>query len=125
MAKNEQVARRLSVYQDRLISAGFKRISAYVSADLVALLQRQKVKGECTGRTLERLLLGSAAVRPTYYTEAESEARAARQQEWAGRPMTSSRQTKAERRAARKAEYERLRREVMERLGLRYDVDKS
>lgn len=125
MAKNEELARRLAAYQGRLTEAGFKRISAYVSADLVALLQRQKVKGECTGRTLERLLLGSAAVRPTYYTEAESEARAARQHEWAARPTMARRQTKAERRAARKAEYERLRREVMERLGLLQDADKS
>ena len=43
MAKNEELARRLSAYQGRLTEAGFKRISAYVSADLVALLQRQKV----------------------------------------------------------------------------------
>ena len=125
MAKNEELTRRLSAYQERLTSAGFKRISAYVSADLVALLQRQKVKGECIGRTLERLLLGSAAVRPTYYTEAESMVRAVRQQEWAARPTRARRQTKAERRAIRQAEYERLRREVMERLGVLRDVEKS
>jgi hypothetical protein len=125
MAKNEELACRLSAYQGRLTEAGFKRISAYVSADLVALLQRQKVKGECTGRTLERLLLGRAAVRPTYYTEAESMVKTVRQQEWAARPTGARRQTKAERRAIQKAEYERLRRQVMERLGLIHDADKS
>lgn len=125
MVKNEELARRLAAYQNRLAMAGFKRISAYVSADLVALLQRQKAKGECIGRTLERLLLGSAAVRPTYYTEAESMVKAVRQQEWAARPMRASRQTKAEQRAIRKSEYEQLRREVMERLGLLHDVEKS
>lgn len=125
MAKNEELARRLSAYQKRLTAAGFKRISAYVSTDLVVLLQRQKVKGECTGRTLERLLLGRVAVRPTYYTEAESMVKAVRRQEWAARPTKVRRQTKAARRAIRKAEHERLRREVMERLGLFHDVEKS
>jgi len=125
MAQNEEVARRLAAYRERLTEAGFKRISAYVSADLVALLQRQKVKGECLGRTLERLLLGCAAVRPAYYTEAESVVKVVRQQEWAARLTKAKQQTKAERRAVRKAECERLRREVMKRLGLIQDVDKS
>ncbi|MBC7203442.1 MAG: hypothetical protein H5U29_07940, partial [Pusillimonas sp.] len=63
-------AKRLIAYRQRLAKAGFKRISAYVSRDLVVHLQLQKVQGECIGRTLERLLLGRVVDRPEYYSGA-------------------------------------------------------
>lgn len=62
---------RLKKYKDKMNDAGFKRLSVYVCADMVALLQRERKPYECGGRTLERLLLGEAARRPDYWTQDE------------------------------------------------------
>lgn len=71
---------RLAVYRQRLRNAGFQRVSAYISLELVAFLQNEKGQGECIGRTLERLLLGTAKVRPTYYSDEEIAQREARRE---------------------------------------------
>jgi hypothetical protein len=59
-------AERLKVYKARMNQAGFKRLSVYVHPDLVSLLSSERELGECTGRTLERLLLGEAMERPRF-----------------------------------------------------------
>lgn len=69
--KNE----RLTRYQQRLHHAGFKRVSAYISNELVQKLQSLRQQGECLGRTLERILLGSPRLRPKFYTDKEVEKR--------------------------------------------------
>lgn len=79
MSTNDN-ARRLAAYRRRLEDAGFKRVSAYVSSDLIIYVQSQKERGECMGRTLERLLLGAAKVRPTYYSDEEIAQREARRE---------------------------------------------
>ena len=117
MAKNDS-ARRLAAYRQRLKEAGFKRVSAYVSLDLVAYLERQKAQGECIGRTLERLLLGNAKDRPQYYSDEEIAQKGARRQEWAAQRAQTKKASRVEQRALRSAECERLRQKAMERLGL-------
>lgn len=111
-------AQRLAAYRKRLENAGFKRISAYVSLDLIAYLQSQKAQGECIGRTLERLLLGSIKNRPRYYSDEEMAQKEARRREWATWRVQSRKIARSEQRALRRAEWERLRLEAMERLGL-------
>lgn len=64
-------AQRLAKYRAKMDAAGFKRLSFYVSAELDALLRRERQPSECGGRTLERLLLGEAAKRPDYWTRQE------------------------------------------------------
>lgn len=64
-------AQRLAKYRAKMDAAGFKRLSFYVSAELEALLRRERQPSECGGRTLERLLLGEAAKRPDYWTRQE------------------------------------------------------
>jgi len=117
-AGNSDSAQRLAAYRRRLEEAGFKRVSAYVSLDLITYLQSQKAQGECMGRTLERLLLGSARVRPQYYSEEEIADKEARRREWATQRAQARKESRAEQRARRRAEWERLRHEAMERLGL-------
>lgn len=111
-------AQRLAAYRQRLDEAGFKRVSAYVSLDLIAFLQSKKVQGECLGRTLERLLLGSAKVRPQYYSDDEIAQKESRRREWARKRAQARKATRADLRALRRVEWERMRQEVMERLGL-------
>lgn len=73
--KNE----RLTRYRQRLYQAGFKRVSAYISSDLVLKLQNLRQQGECLGRTLERILLGSSRLRPQFYAPEEKINRKIRQ----------------------------------------------
>lgn len=58
---------RLKAYKARMKAAGFRRLSCWLHPDLVAEIDRQKMPGECRGRTLERLLLGGARRRPSYW----------------------------------------------------------
>jgi len=111
-------AQRLAAYRQRLREAGFQRVSAYISRELVAFLHDEKAQGECIGRTLERLLLGSAKDRPKYYSDEEIAQREARRREWATQRAQARKITRAEQRALRRAEWERLRLEAMERIGL-------
>lgn len=59
-------AERLALHKRRMKKAGFRRLSVWVSAELDQKLTREREQGECTGRTLERLLLGEAAKRPRF-----------------------------------------------------------
>jgi len=59
-------AERIRKYKALMQAAGFKRLSAYIHPDLAKLLERQRQPHECTGRTLERLILGEARNRPDY-----------------------------------------------------------
>lgn len=68
-------AERLKRYKARLRTAGFKRLSFWVCADLAAVLAAERQPRECGGRTLERLLLGAAVKRPEYWTDGERAAR--------------------------------------------------
>ena len=62
---------RLRKYRKRMDAAGFKRLSFYAAPELVTLIEEERKKRECGGRTLERLLLGQAMIRPDYYAEDE------------------------------------------------------
>lgn len=108
--------RRLAAYRQRLREAGFKRISAYVSLDLLDFLRSRRAQGECVGRTLERLLLGSAKNRPPYYSDEEIAKKESRRLEWAATRAQTRKPTRAEQRVLRRAEWERLKTEVMEEL---------
>lgn len=92
---------RLAVYRQRLRNAGFQRVSAYISLELVAFLQNEKRQGECLGRTLERLLLGSAKIRPQYYSDDDIAQKEARRKEWVTQRAKTRKVTRAERRALR------------------------
>jgi len=59
-------AELLALHKRRMKNAGFRRISVWVSGELAQKLAEERGPGECGGRTLERLLLGTAAKRPTY-----------------------------------------------------------
>lgn len=59
-------AERLALHKRRMKNAAFRRISMWVSGELAEMLAKERRQGECGGRTLERLLLGEAAKRPTY-----------------------------------------------------------
>ncbi len=59
-------ADRLKTYKTRMKQAGFKRLSIWVHPELAAKLEVERGLGECTGRTLERLLLGEAKKRPHF-----------------------------------------------------------
>jgi len=111
-------AQRLAAYRRRLEEAGFKRVSAYVSLYLIVYLQSQKERGECLGRTLERLLLGVAKARPKYYSDEEIADEEARRCERAAQHAPVKKARRAEQREIRRVESERLRREAMVRLGL-------
>ncbi|MDV2116470.1 hypothetical protein [Alcaligenes faecalis] len=111
-------AQRLAAYRQRLREAGFRRVSTYVSLDLIAFLQSQNVQGECVGRTLERLLLGSARVRPQYYSDEEIAQQEAQRREWVAKRAQARKAARAELRVLRRVEWERMRQEAMERLGL-------
>lgn len=64
-------AERLKKYKHKMEDAGFRRLSVYICPDLVSFLARERKPYECGGRILERLLLGNAAKRPEYWTQAE------------------------------------------------------
>lgn len=59
-------AELLALHKRRMKNAGFRRISVWVSGELAEKLAKERKPQECGGRTLERLLLGEAAKRPTY-----------------------------------------------------------
>jgi len=59
-------AELLALHKRRMKNAGFHRLSLWVSDELAQHLANERRQGECGGRTLERLLLGEAAKRPTY-----------------------------------------------------------
>jgi hypothetical protein len=59
-------AERLKRYKTRMKREGFKRLSIWVHPELAARLVAERGCGECTGRTLERLLLGQAKKRPHF-----------------------------------------------------------
>lgn len=59
-------AQRLKTYKTRMKQASFKRLSVWVHPDLASKLDAERRQGECTGRTLERLLLGEAKKRPHF-----------------------------------------------------------
>lgn len=78
MKKN---AENLALYKRRMKNSGFRRISVWVSDELAQKLAEQREQGECGGRTLERLLLGAAAKRPTFpHGSAEDEEQGPRRQ---------------------------------------------
>lgn len=81
---------KLREHRARLANAGFRRLTAYVSADVVALLERHRWPHESTGQLLDRLLLGKPIARPHLRTEAEYDdgriRRAIRQIEHSMRP---------------------------------------
>lgn len=103
-------AQRLAIYRQRLGEGGFKRISAYVSLELIAFLQSEKCEGECLRRPLERLLLGGAKACPHYYSDDEIAAKQARRRKFAmERTQQTWKATRSELRALSRAEWERLR----------------
>ena len=59
-------AQRLKAYKARMAQAGFKRLSIWVHPDLVSFLDTNRKSYECSGRELERLLLGEAKKRPRF-----------------------------------------------------------
>ena len=59
-------AERLALHKRRMKNADFHRLSVWVSDELAQHLANERRQGECGGRTLERLLLGEAAKRPTF-----------------------------------------------------------
>lgn len=59
-------AERLKTYKRRMKQSGFKQLSVWVHPDLVAKLTQEHATNECTGRTLERLILGEAKKRPHF-----------------------------------------------------------
>ena len=59
-------AEALALYKRRMKKAGFRRMSVWVSDELMQLLASERLSSECGGRTLERLLLGEAAKRPAF-----------------------------------------------------------
>ena len=54
-------AERLKTYKRRMKQSGFKRLSVWVHPELAAKLTQVRERGECTGRTLERLILGEVS----------------------------------------------------------------
>jgi hypothetical protein len=69
-------AERLGLYKRRMKNAGFRRISIWVSGELAEMLAKECKTWECTGRTLERLLLGEAKKRPAFpYGSIEDESK--------------------------------------------------
>lgn len=59
-------AERLETHKRKMRAEGFKRLSLWVCPELEALLTAERRPGECSGRLLERMLLGAAKPRPTY-----------------------------------------------------------
>lgn len=59
-------AERLKTYKTRMKQSGFKRLSVWVHPELAAKLMQDRKPNECTGRTLERMILGEAKKRPHF-----------------------------------------------------------
>jgi hypothetical protein len=57
---------RLETHKRKMRVEGFKRLSLWVCPELNALLAAERRPGECGGRVLERMLLGSAKPRPKF-----------------------------------------------------------
>ena len=57
---------RLEAHKRKLRADGFKRLSVWVCPELAAMLTAELRAGECGGRVLERLLLGTVKPRPKY-----------------------------------------------------------
>lgn len=55
---------RVARYKCRMQEAGFFRMNAWIHPDLEEFIDEQRDVEECTGRCLERLLLGAARPRP-------------------------------------------------------------
>ncbi|CAG9264414.1 conserved hypothetical protein [Paraburkholderia unamae] len=51
---------KLREHRKRLEAEGFRRLTAYVSADVRTLLRQERRHGESMGQVLERLLIGAA-----------------------------------------------------------------
>lgn len=56
---------RIARYKQRMAAAGFRRLSVWLHPALIALLDQERTRSECYGRTLERLILGAAGRRPS------------------------------------------------------------
>ncbi|MEN9659434.1 MAG: hypothetical protein RL571_2899 [Pseudomonadota bacterium] len=61
---DQQQSKAIQRYRQKMHDAGFIRLGAMVSAELSALLIKERRPNECTGRVLERLILGESAPRP-------------------------------------------------------------
>ncbi len=59
-----ETAKRLAEYRARLKAAGFIRISAFISPELHQHIEDNRRQGDCTGRILEREILGEFRPRP-------------------------------------------------------------
>ncbi|WP_051534682.1 hypothetical protein [Deefgea rivuli] len=57
---------RIKRYRQRMKQKGFVNIGAMVSSELYALLANERQPNECTGRVLERLILGASYKRPKH-----------------------------------------------------------
>ena len=57
---------RLEAHKRKLRADRFKRLSIWICPELAAMLTAERRAGECGGRVLERLLLGTARPRPRY-----------------------------------------------------------
>ena len=59
----------LKRHHARMRDAGFKRLAYWVHPDLLAEIRKLRKPAECGGRTLERLLLGTAKPRPEFWKQ--------------------------------------------------------
>lgn len=57
---------RLETHKRKMRAEGFKRLSVWICPELEALLTSARRPGECGGRVLERMLLGTARPRPKF-----------------------------------------------------------
>lgn len=106
-------AKRLQEYRQLLKEAGFKRVSAYISFELIVFLKSKKQKGECLGRTLERLLLGNYKIRPGYHSDKDIRVGESQSNEAAKQQSSPVGFTRAALRSHHQAEWKRLKNEVM------------
>lgn len=66
MASRNSSRDALNRHKSRMCAAGFRRLNVWCHPDLVAALAQQRKPKECTGRTIERLILGEARKRPAF-----------------------------------------------------------
>ena len=62
--RRDERAKELVAYRLRLQELGWVRLNAWISPELRKHLASQRLKGDCNGRLLERMILGTAARRP-------------------------------------------------------------
>lgn len=110
---SQRHAQRLHEYRQRLTEAGFKRVSAYISFELIAFLSSKKYKKECLGRTLERLLLGCAKTRPRYHLDKTSSGGGPSIADVKHQRIKPIKLSRIEMRELRQAEWKKLKLEVM------------